>query len=81
MVQMDDKTISLGTLVAMLALLASGFTAWADVKSDIAVNGNQIETNETQNQKIADQLSHVNDKLDRLIEGMLDEERKSKSRP
>lgn len=75
MVNVNDKTVSLGTLIALIALLASGFTAWSDVKSDIAVNSKQIETNEGATDEIKSQLGKMNDKLDRLIEGMLEEER------
>lgn len=73
MVRLDDHTISLGTMIALVALCGSGFAAWSDVKSDIAVNSTNVDTykedsKETE-QRIEKRLERIEDKLDRLIEG------------
>lgn len=68
MVRVDDKTISLGTLISILALMGVGLAAWADVKTDIGVNSTKIESNKETDEQILRHLERVEDKLDRLIE-------------
>ena len=67
MVHMDDKKISLGTLISILALLAVGLTAWVDVRSEISVNTEKNETNEESAERIERRLERMEDKLDKLI--------------
>ena len=53
-----------GTLIAILALVAAMFTAWSDVKSDIAV-GQEVDS------QLEKKYENIDNKLDRIIEHML----------
>lgn len=73
MVRLDDHTISLGTLLAVLALLGTGIGAWVDVKGDVATTTEKAKNNEKNDQEIKNRLERMEEKLDRIIERQLED--------
>jgi hypothetical protein len=72
-VRTEEKTMSLATFLAFLALLGAGVGAWVDLRAEVASAVTQVENNKDNDKTLLDELNQLEGKVDRIYQLLLEE--------